>query len=100
MFFSPRVSKIYENTTYLTIVRGPQKYNNQLCCNNNNNKKKKKKKKNKNKKHKKKNKHKNVTKKMCGNGYKLRYDKNITLCSVPARTRRAHEQHQRSHFYT
>ena len=26
----------------------------------------------------------------------LRHDKNITLCSAPARTRRAHEQHQRS----
>jgi len=33
-------------------------------------------------------------------GYKLRYDKNITLCFAPARTRRAHEQHQRSHYYT
>ena len=27
-------------------------------------------------------------------------EKNITLCSAPARTRRAHEQHQRSHCYT
>ena len=31
-------------------------------------------------------------------GYKLRYEKNITLCTAPARTRRAHEQHQRSHY--
>ena len=36
-------------------------------------------------------------KKMC---YKLRYEKHIILCSAPARTRRAHEQHQRSHYYT
>jgi hypothetical protein len=29
-------------------------------------------------------------------GYKLRYEKNITLCSAPAcGTRKAHEQHQR-----
>ena len=48
--------------------------------NNNNKNNKKKKKKNK--------KHKNATKKMC---YKLRYEKHITLCSAPARTRRAHE---------
>ena len=27
-------------------------------------------------------------------------DKNVTLCSAPARTRRAHEQNQRSHYYT
>jgi len=33
-------------------------------------------------------------------GYTLRYDKNITLCSAPAHTRRAHEQHQHSHYYT
>ena len=26
--------------------------------------------------------------------------KNITLCSAPARTRRAHAQHRRSHYYT
>ena len=33
--------------------------------------------------------------------YKLRrYEKHIILCSAPARTRRAHEQHQRSHYYT
>ena len=31
-------------------------------------------------------------------GYKLRCDKNMTLCSAAARTRRAHEQHQRSHY--
>ena len=36
-------------------------------------------------------------KKMC---YKLRYEKHIILCSAPARTRWAHEQHQRSHYYT
>ena len=29
--------------------------------------------------------------------YKLRYKQNIRLCSAPARKRRAHEQHQRSH---
>ena len=34
--------------------------------------------------------------KMC---CKLRYDKNIILCSAPARTRRAHEQHQGSHYH-
>ena len=33
-------------------------------------------------------------------GCKLLYDKNIILCSAPARTRRAHEQHIRSHYYT
>ena len=32
--------------------------------------------------------------------YKLRFEKNITLCSAPARTGRAHDQHQRSHYYT
>ena len=36
-------------------------------------------------------------KKMC---YKLRYEKSIILCSAPARMRRAHEQHQRSHYFT
>ena len=36
-------------------------------------------------------------KKMC---YKLRYEKHIILCSAPARMLRAHEQHQRSHYYT
>jgi hypothetical protein len=36
-------------------------------------------------------------KKMC---CKLRYKKNIILCSAPARTRRAHEQHQGSHYHT
>ena len=36
-------------------------------------------------------------KKMC---YKLQYEKNIILCSAPARTRRVHEQHQRAHYYT
>ena len=37
---------------------------------------------------------------MWHDGYILRYDKNITLISAPARARRAHEQHQRSHYYT
>ena len=61
---------------------------------NNKNKNKKKKKKNKSK-HKHKHKHKNVWL----DGYKLRYEKNVALCSAPARTRPAHEQHQRSHYY-
>ena len=33
-------------------------------------------------------------------GCKLLYDKNIILCSAPARARRAREQHLRSHYYT
>ena len=36
-------------------------------------------------------------KKMC---YKLRYEKHIILCSAPARMRRAHDQNQRSYYYT
>ena len=36
-------------------------------------------------------------KKMC---CKLQYEKHIKLCSAPARMRREHEQHQRSHYYT
>ena len=33
-------------------------------------------------------------------GYKLRYEKNITLSSAPTRMRRAHEQHQCSHYFS
>ena len=36
-------------------------------------------------------------KKMC---YKPRCDKNIILCSAPARPRHAHERHQRSNYNT
>ena len=96
-----------ENTTYVTIFGGPQKCKNTMCCKNN---------KNKNNDddddddHNNNNNNNNnkfrttsseqaqtCDKKMC---YKVRYEKNIALCSAPARTRRAHKQHQCSHYYT
>jgi len=97
VFCSESVKIKRENTTYVTIFWGPQKFANKMCCNNNKNKNNNhnnNNNKNKNKKKKKKKKRNKYDKKM---RYKLRYDKNIILYSAPARTRRAHEQHQRSH---
>ena len=90
VLFAPRVLKKCENTTYVTIFGGPQKCKNTMCCKNNKNK-------NNTTTRRSSEEAQTCDKKMC---YKLRYEKNIVLYSAPARTRRAHEQHQRSHYYT
>jgi len=98
VLFPPRISNKYENTTYLTIFGRYEIEKNNCRGNNNNNKNKNKKKKKKKNKHK--HKHKNATNRYVVRWFQAGYQKGITLCSAPARTRRAHAQHQRSHYCT